>query len=399
MKYILVLITGACDKPVVQLGERTPLEAAKLSNLHFFAKSGKVGTVKVLTDRTPFSPDAALFNALGYDIQKDYTGRGPLDAANCELNLEDNEVAFSMHFVTEAGGILADATAGQISTKEARVLTHFLNKKLASDFVRFYSGGEYRNVVVIKDAHGYEALSARTQDPRMVEGRKIQDILPKGPGEEALKKLMSDARLLLQDHEINQVRVDLGQNPANLIWVWGQGRRPVLQPLKEKYGFQSGAIVAAREYALGLARLAGLTAVEVRQEGLEFSEYCERMVKATLEAIEEKSFVVVYLHSPEESSLAGDLSGKVSGLEALDFFVLSKIRDYLQRNVEARLVVTPALSAPFEERAYTRDVVPFAVIGKNIFPDDVEKFTELAAKASDFKLGKPSELMELLFKS
>lgn len=355
--------------------------------------------MKLMTEKTPASPDAVLFNALGYDITKDYTGRGPLDAANCELNLEDNEVAFSMHFITESNGILADASAGQISTKEARVLTHFLNKKLASDFVRFYSGGEYRNVVVIKDAHGYEALSARTQDPRMVEGKPIQDVLPKGPGDEALKKLMFDARLLLQDHEINQVRIDLKQNPANMIWVWGQGRRVALQPLKEKYGFQSGAIIAAREYALGLARASGLTAVEVRQEGLEFSEYCERMVKAFTEAVEEKDFVVVYLHSSEEASLAGDLSGKVSALEATDFFVLSKIREYLQRNVDARLVITPGSVVPFEERGYHRDAVPFAVIGKNVFPDDVERFTELAAKASEFKLGKPSDLMDLLFKS
>ncbi len=399
MKYILVVLAGACDKPVAQLGERTPLDAAKLSNLHFFAKSGKVGTVKLLTDKTPFSPDAVLMNALGYDIQKDYPGRGPLDAANCELNLEDNEVAFSMHFVTEANGVLADSTAGLISTKEARVLTHFLNKKLASDFVRFYSGGEYRNVVVIKDSHGFAALSARTQDPRMVEGKTIQDILPKGPGDEALKKLMFDAKLLLQDHEINQVRVDLGQNPANMIWLWGQGRRPVLKPLKEKYDFQSGAILAAREYALGLARLTGLTAVEVRQEGLEFHEYCERMVKAFHEAIEEKDFVMVVLHSAEESSLVGDLSSKVSSLEATDFFVLSKIREYLQKNVEARLMITPGFSVPFEDRNYSREAVPFAMIGKNVFPDDVEKFTELAAKASELKLGRPAELMDLLFKS
>jgi len=399
MKYILVVLAGACDKPAAQLGERTPLDAAKLSNLHFFAKSGKVGTVKLLTDKTPFSPDAVLMNALGYDIQKDYPGRGPLDAANCELNLEDNEVAFSMHFVTEANGVLADSTGGLISTKEARVLTHFLNKKLASDFVRFYSGGEYRNVVVIKDAHGFAALSARTQDPRMVEGKAIQDILPKGPGDEALKKLMFDAKLLLQDHEINQVRVDLGQNPANMIWLWGQGRRPALTPLKEKYGFQSGAILAAREYALGLARLSGLTAVEVRQEGLEFHEYCERMVRAFHEAIEEKDFVVVVLHSAEEASLAGDLSAKVSSLEATDFFVLSRIREYLQKNMEARLIVTPGFTAPSEERGYNREPAPFAMIGKNVFPDDVEKFTELAAKASELKLGKPAELMDLLFKS
>ncbi len=399
MKYILVVLAGACDKPVAQLGERTPLDAAKLSNLHFFAKSGKVGTVKLLTDKTPFSPDAVLMNALGYDIQKDYPGRGPLDAANCELNLEDNEVAFSMHFVTEANGVLADSTAGLISTKEARVLTHFLNKKLASDFVRFYSGGEYRNVVVIKDSHGFAALSARTQDPRMVEGKVIQDILPKGPGDEALKKLMFDAKLLLQDHEINQVRVDLGQNPANMIWLWGQGRRPALTPLKEKYDFQSGAIIAAREYALGLARLTGLTAVEVRQEGLEFHEYCERVVRAFHEAVEEKDFVMVVLHSAEEASLAGDLSSKVSSLEATDFFVLSKIREYLQKNVEARLLITPGFSAAFEERNYNREPVPFAMIGKNVFPDDVEKFTELAAKASELKLGKPAELMDLLFKS
>lgn len=393
MKSIVVVLAGAADHPTEELGGKTPLEAAKIPNLNFFAKNGKVGTVKLVSDRLPLSADVSLFNLLGYDAAKLYTGRGPLEAADKELTLDDKEVAFCMNFITESAGMLADPTAGALTTKEAKALINFLNKKVASDFVRFFSGSGHRHIAVLKDANGFEALSAKTQSPESAIGRKIEEVLPKGPGEELMRKLMYDARLLLQDHEINQVRVDLGENPANMIWLWGQGKKSELKPFRECFDISGGAMVAAREYAKGLGRVAGLTVMEVKEEGGDASAFYDKISKVAIEALDEKDFVCLYLHTPEEAARAGEVKGKVSAIEGIDFFVLSKIRKYLDRSKDSRLLVTPGHATLWKMKEIVRDSVPFAVTGKNIVADEIERFSEIAAKTSEIKFNKTTELM------
>ena len=392
MKYIVVAIPGAADHPAEELGGRTPLEVAKIPNLHYFTKIGKLGQAKLVSDRHEPSSDVTFLNLLGYDADKAYTGRGPLEAANLELKLEDNEIAFRMNFITESEGLLADPTGGGITTKEAKALINFLNKKVASDFVRFFPGTEYRHIAVIKDSHGFEALSAKTTAPDAIVGERIESHFPKGPGEELLKKMMFDAKLLLQDHEINQVRVDLKENPANMIWLWGQGRRPKVEKFSELFGLQ-GAVVAAIEYAKGVGRLAGLTVLEVSGGTGDTETNFENKAKTMLEALGEKDFVCVHVRAADEASRAGDLKAKISALEAIDFHIFSKVRDYLDREKNARVLVTPCHATPWKMRRHVRDTVPFVVAGKNIMPDDIEKFSEATAKTSSIKIGKSTELM------
>ncbi len=395
MKTILVAIAGAGDYPVEELGGKTLFEIAKIPNLQYFSKIGKVGQAKLASDRLEPSADASLLNLLGYDADKVYTGRGPIEAANLEIKLEPNEVAFRMNFITEADGMLADSTGGRVTTKEARAMINFLNKKISSDFVRFFPGSEYRHIAVLKDSHGLAALSAKTEAPENIMGERVEQHLPKGPGEELLKKLMYDAKLLLQDHEINQVRVDLGENPANMIWLWGQGQRPELEKFSELYGV-TGAVVSDVEYASGIARLAGLTAVQVLSEGIEESVKYEKLAKAVGEILHEKDFVCVFLEGCDAASRRGDYKGKVSALEAIDFFVLSRIKEYLDKTMDVRVLVTPGHTVPWKLRKQTRDLAPFAIAGKNVMPDEIEKFSETIAKASSLKVNKGSELIRLL---
>ena len=397
MKYIIVSLSGGSDHPVEEFSGKTPLEAAKLTNLHSLAKIGKVGTVKLSSNRVVPSTDVTLLNLLGYDGSKIYTGRGPFEAANLELKLEDNETAFCMNFISEAAGILADSTAGSITNKEAKALINFLNKKVASDFVRFFSGSGCRNVAVIKDAHGFAALSAKTISPDAGIGKKIESILPKGPGEELLKKLMYDAKLLLQDHEINQVRVDLGENPANMVWLWGQGQKPVMKPFSELFDM-TGAIVAVREFAKGLGRLAGLTVMEVKENSEDVSELYERIAKAAIDALSEKDLVCIHLNNIDEASLRGDLRGKIAALERIDFFILSKLKKYMASHKDTRILVTTAHATLWKMRQQVQESVPFVIAGKNIVSDEIEKFSEIAAKASDLKITKGEELMPFFLK-
>lgn len=394
MKQILVIIAGAADYPAEEITGKTLLEIAKVPNLNYFAKIGKVGQAKLACDRLEPMPDAVLMNALGYDADKVYTGRGPIEAANMEIKLEPNEVAFRMNFITEADGTLADSTAGKVTTREAKAMINFLNKKISSGFVRFFPGSEHRHVAVLKDSHGLAALSAKTEAPEAIMGERIEQHAPKGPGDELLKKLMYDAKLLLQDHEINQVRVDLGENPANMIWLWGQGQRPVIEKFAELYG-TNGALVSDIEYACGIARLAELTAIQIAEQAEDETKY-QKIAKAVLEVLQEKDFVCVYLEGADLASRRGDYKGKVSAIEAADFFVLSKIKEYMDKNMDVRVLVTPAFCIPWKMRKQTRDLVPFVIAGKNVMPDDIEKFSETTAKASTLKANKGSELVRML---
>ncbi len=399
MKYLIVTIPGAADHPAEELGGKTPLEAAKIQNLHHFVKIGKLGMARFASDRTEPSSDTAFLNLLGYEADKYYTGRGPIEAANLDLKLEDDEIPFRMNFITEFGGTLADASAGKISTKEAKALINFLNKKVASGFVRFFAGREYRHVAVLKDSHGFQALSAKTTCPDAIVGDKFENHFPKGPGEELLKKLMYDARLLLQDHEVNQVRLDLHENPANMIWLWGQGKKPNLEKFSEKYGL-SGAIVAGIEYAKGIARLTGLTVLEAPENSGDYETDFHKRGKIVLEALEDKDVVICHLDECDEASRTGDLKTKISALEAMDYFLFSKFREYLESNKDTRILVTPVHAVPWKMRKHVRDSVPFVVAGKNVMPDEAEKFSELAAKSSELKITEGHEfLSSTYFKS
>ena len=395
MKYILVVMNAASDHPVDELDGRTPLEAGKLANLAFFTKQGKLGQARPLDDGFDSSPEAVFLATLGYDPKQHYRGPGPLEAANLEVKMEPNEVAFRMNLITEFNGSLSDATAGNISSKEARALVTHLNKKLASEFVRFFPGNHYRHIAVLKDAHGFDALSAKTYSAEEVEGKPLPLHLPKGPGEELLKKLMYDARLLLQDHEINQVRVDLGENPANMVWLSGQGTTLTLEKFSDRFSL-SGALIAGIEYARGVGRLAGLTVLEVSGATGDLETSYEKKGKALLEALEEKDFVVVQVRACEEASRRGDLKAKISALEGIDFFILSKAREYYEKNRETRILITGTQTFATSMKRPVRDSVPFVLVGKNVMADENERMTELAAKNSTFKVDKRTELIQLL---
>lgn len=394
MKHIVIALSGASDASSPELGEKTPYDLAKIPTLHHFAKIGKVGQACFAPSKVNVSPETTLLSALGYAPDDVYTGLGPIEAANLDLQLEENEVAFRMNFITESAGLLADSTAGNISTKEAKALINFLNKKVASDFVRFFPGSGYRHIAIIKDAHGYDALSARTADPTTLEGQKMDDLFPKGPGDELLKKMMFDAKLLLQDHEVNQVRVDLGENPANMIWLWGQGPKPRLEKLSETFGF-SGALVTSREYAAGIGKLAGLSVMDLPAPEVGEEIDYKGIADFALEAIKENDFVCLHLDACDEASMNGNSKAKISALEGIDFFILSKIRRYMEDNMESRIFITPCHQAPWKLRARTRESVPFVMAGKNIMADDVEQFSEDSAEASDLKVKNGHEVLSL----
>ncbi len=396
MKYLVIIPDGIADHALDELGGKTPLEVARVPNLDAFAKMGKIGTAKFVPDRLAPATHVAVFSLFGYDPRKYATGPGPLEAANLEIKLEPNEIAFRMDLVTESEGVLADAAAGHISTKEAKALIAFLNKKLSSEFARFFAGHENRHIAVIKDSRGFEALSAATVAPQAVVGKKWDQNLPKGPGEDSIKKLMYDARLLLQDHEVNQVRVDLGENPANMIWLWGQGVAPKLPKFSETFGGITGAVVSPDEVVKGFARLIGLTVAEMASGSASPTFDYEREAELVLELLKEKDFVCVHVKTAANAALQGDVKQKTLSLEAIDHYFIGTAKSFYESHKDTRILIAPLLNTPAQARAHVRGSVPFILAGKNIMADEFERFRESTAQLSSFRFQDGSQLIEAL---
>lgn len=391
MKYVAVIADGVGDHPCEELGGKTPLEVSKVPNIQFFTKSGKVGSVTHCADRTEPTSALAAISFFGHNPKQHNIGLGPLEAANLEIKLEDNEVAFRLNLITESQGVLADYSAGHITTKEAKALITFLNKQLSSEFVKFFAGTGHRHIAVVKDAKGFQGLSAKCEPPERVLGKKIEEHLPAGNGSELIKKLMFDAKLLLDQHEINKVRIDLGENPANMIWLWAQGARPNVSKFSERYGSLSGAVISSDDHIKGLGRLMGLTVVDFPSDAeLNY----EAAANSMLELLQEKDFVCVHVRSCEEAGREGNLKKKISSLEAVDYYLGGAVKSYYESQKEVRILISSLLSTPWKMKMCVRESVPFLVAGKNIVPDEIEKFSEAAARLSSLRLKEGHKLLD-----
>lgn len=396
MKYLMIIPDGIGDLPNEALGGKTPLEVARIPNLNYFSKIGKIGTLKTVQDRFEPAAHVAFASLLGYEPKQYLSGPGPLEAANLEVKLEENEIAFQMNFITEAEGILADATAGHMAAKESKALINFLNKKLASDFVRFFAGPGCRHIAVIKDARGFKALAAACPDPETITGKPIEQHLPKGPGDDLIKKLIYDAKSLLQDHEINQVRIDLGENPANMIWLYGQGPVPRLPKFSSRFPAVTGACISTHEAVKGFSRLIGLTVVEYPSSHA-FPDFdYEGQADAMLELAKEKDFVCVHVRACDEAAKAGDVKQKTLSLEAIDHHLIGAAKSFYESEKDVRILIVPLLNAPTQLKAHTKESVPFIFAGKNVMRDEIEFFNEATAQLSSLRFKEGWKLIDQL---
>ena len=222
MKYIFIVPDGAADYPCELLGGKTPLEAADKPFMDALAQKGLLGRVKTVPSGFIPSSDVANLSLLGYEPQKYYCGRGPLEAANMGVTLGEDDLAFRCNLITEAEGKLLDYSAGHISDHEAKILIENINNNLGTQEIEFYPGKSYRHLMVYRNGKKLGLEKLNYVAPHDIMGQAIAKHLPKGKGGEAVITLMRRSQDYLREHEINKVRIDLGENQANMIWLWGE---------------------------------------------------------------------------------------------------------------------------------------------------------------------------------
>lgn len=396
MKYIVLVADGMADYPVAELNDRTPLEVAHVPNLDFIARNGRLGRVKTIPEGMTPASDVANMSIMGYDPAKFYTGRGPLEAVNLGIELGDNDTAFRCNLVTVSDTKMLDYSAGHISSKEARKIIEAVNKKLGGAKFSFHPGTSYRHIMVAKEAGAkYDCL--QTTPPHDITGKEFAKSLPKGKNAEEIVALMQASRKVLEESEINNVRIDLKENPANMIWLWGQGRKPALPKFTEKYEL-TGSVISAVDLIKGLGSLAGLEVINVPGATGYYDTDYEGKAKAALRSLEKNDFVFVHVEAPDEAGHNGDLREKITAIERFDKLVVGTMMEALKKKKNFRILVLPDHATPVSLRTHTADVILFGLFGEDIPGRGFLKYSEKEAEKSDLYLERGYELMDLLIR-
>ena len=255
MKAVVLLGDGMADDPLPELGGLTPLEYAGTPNMDRVALEGRTGLVATVPDGFEAGSDVANLGLLGYDPARYYTGRGPLEAASMGVALGDDDVAYRCNLVTVLDGVMADFSAGHITSAEGAALLGALQPALPT--VRVVPGISYRNLLVVPGGAG-----GRGTPPHDIVGEPVEPHLPNGPDRDLLLACMAAAEEVFPGHPVNRERIAAGKPPATGIWPWSGGRRPALPRFADIFGCDGG-MISAVDLLNGIAQYAGLEVIRV----------------------------------------------------------------------------------------------------------------------------------------
>ena len=264
MKYVIFLCDGMADYPLESLNGKTPLAVAQNPNMNELSRCGELGLVKTVAEHLSPGSDVANLSVMGYDPDIYYTGRSPLEALSIGVELLDNDVTFRANVVTLSSEknyedkTMLDYSSGEITTREAHELINYLKENMSFPDITLHGGTSYRHLVVWNGGSTNVTLTP----PHDITDKKVTHYLPKGDGAEVLLAMMKKSHELLSDHPINKDRIARGLNPANSLWIWGEGTKPMLSTFKEKFNL-SGTMISAVDLLKGIGAGAKMDVVEV----------------------------------------------------------------------------------------------------------------------------------------
>lgn len=388
MKHIIILGDGMADWAVPALGNKTLLQYAETPYMDLLARMGRTGMLKTVADGFHPGSEVANMSVMGYDLYKVYEGRGVLEAASIGVELEPGDMAMRCNIICVEGETLKNHSAGHITTEEANELIQFLNQHLATERIRFYTGVQYRHLLVIKG--GDKRVSC--VPPHDIPMQPFRQNMVKADCPEAqstaelLNTLILKSQELLATHPINLKRVSEGKDPANSIWPWSPGYRPKMELLSQKYpAIRSGAVITAVDLIRGIGHYAGLQCIDVEgATGLYTTNY-EGKAQAAIEALKENDFVYLHVEASDEAGHEGNIDLKLKTIEYLDKRAIGPIYEAIKNWDEpVAIAVLPDHPTPCEHRTHTAEPVPFLIYYPGIEPDDVQCYDEVACRQGGY---------------
>jgi 2,3-bisphosphoglycerate-independent phosphoglycerate mutase len=393
-KYAIIIPDGAADEPLEIFDGKTVLEAANIPNMDAIATTGRQGLVETIPEGFAAGSDVAQMTLLGYDPNRYYSGRAPIEAAANNLPISKDDWIFRCNLVTFADKLMADHSAGQISTDEAARLLDELRELFADDKnLTFYTGVSYRHLLVISN----EKFKVDTVPPHDIIGDKLSKNMPTGKNAKRLTAIMQKTQDFFADHEVNKVRADLGENPVSSVWLWGQGQKAIMESFEKRFGV-SGAAITAVDLVRGLAKLIGFDLIEVEgATGLVDTNY-KGKADAAIKALETHDLVFIHIEGPDEAGHAGNAADKKRAVEKIDKHIVGPVHEALKKYDQYRILVMPDHPTPLDTQAHSDQPVPFAMAGTGIKPIHQKPYSEENANQSGFRIDKGCELMEHFLK-
>jgi len=392
-KALLLIPDGMADRPCKDLGGQTPLDVAAHPTLDALCSQGRMGMAVTVPENLPPGSDVANLALLGYDPQKYYTGRGPLEAASKGIALGTDEVVFRCNLVSVKDGpsgglIMHDYSAGHITTEEAAVLIRDLAAHPAFKKTRLFPGVSYRHLMVAKSGSDW-----KTVPPHDIMG---QAIVKHAPSDHQWQEWFDVARKILASHPVNKSREKAGKEAANAIWIWGQGKSPHLPALQERFGIKA-AMITAVDLLRGIAVFTGMDIVEVPGVTGYLDTNFAGKAEYALRALDNHDLVVVHIEAPDETGHSGKADLKLKAIELWDSEFLEPLLAGLNRRSDPwRILVSPDHATPLALRTHTHDLVPFLFADSRVKPGKPARFTESIAAQSDWRLTAHESFLPLL---
>jgi 2,3-bisphosphoglycerate-independent phosphoglycerate mutase len=342
MKYILLIGDGMGDTPVPELGQQTPLEAARKPAIDRLCAEAEPLLVRTVPKGCPPGSDVANLSLLGYEPDKCYTGRAPLEAASMGIAVPQDGAAFRCNLVTlgcedESRMIMLDHSAGHISSSEAAELIAALQAACGTELLQFYPGVSYRHLLI---HNGPVPEILRTAPPHDYLNQDVSSLYQQYLKVDYLAELMRKSAAVLAKHPVNQKRAAAGKRTADSIWLWGEGGRPRIETLRQRWGL-SGSLISAVDLLKGIGVCGGLDVPHVPGATGYLDTNYQGKVDAALNALQEQDFVLVHVEAPDEAGHQGSAPDKVQAIEDFDAQVVGPITAEMDRRGEPyRLVVT-----------------------------------------------------------
>lgn len=382
MKYIVILGDGMAGEPMETLGGKTTLEAAVTPNMDSLAAMGEIGLAKMVPQGMKPGSDVANLAVLGYDPQRCYSGRSPLEALSVGVAMEPTDIIFRCNLVTLSEEepyerkTIIDHSSGEISSEDADVLMDAVRKAFNNDQFQFFSGTSYRHITVWKNGRVLDF-----EQPHDHLGQVIGDFLPK---EEAFREMMEKSFDILNNHPLNVQRAAEGKNKANSLWFWGAGTKPSLENFREKTGLR-GAMISAVDLLKGIAVGAGMDVVNVEGATGSLHTNYEGKAAAAVKAVlaDGCDFVYVHVEAPDEMGHQGSMTDKVQAIEYLDSRVVGPVKAAMDASGEAyRLLILPDHPTPIRIRTHSSEPVPYILYDSSVQRRSSLRYTEKDAAAT-----------------
>lgn len=394
MKYIIILGDGMADEPLEVLGGKTPLEYASTPVMDHLASCGEIGIVRTVPSSMKPGSDVANLAVLGYDPERNYSGRSPLEALSVGVAMEDTDIIFRCNLVTlteaepYAEKTILDHSSGEISTRDADILMDAIREHFNSEEIQFYTGTSYRHITVWKNGSVQDLIP-----PHDHLGQVIGPFLPENP---LLRRMMEESFDILNNHPLNAERAKQGKNKANSLWFWGAGTKPGLGSFKEKTGL-NGVMISAVDLLKGIAVGAGMKVVNVPGATGSLDTNYEGKADAAVKALLEDGMDFAYIHveGPDEMGHQGIVADKVRSIEYLDSRLIARVKKAMDESGEAyRMLVLPDHPTPLRCRTHTGDPVPYVIFDSTRQTRKLSRYSEAEAAASGNFVEKGYTLMD-----